>query len=116
MGIGEKFQESWAETFAVLFILIGFVLSLLLMKAFLVYLVIFLVGFLAGRIVYIKRFEEPIFPFILMILGFLFGYMLGSFWSSRLGVLIFFIVGLGVSYFLHLKKILVIFKSREFLK
>ncbi len=116
MGMGERFQESWLETLTVVLILVGFVVSLLLASAVLVYLVILLAGFLGGRLFYIKRFKEPIFPFILLILGFLFGYVLGSFWTSRFWIIVFFIIGFAVSYFLHLRKILVIFKSRDFIK
>ncbi len=117
MRIGAAYiQEAWAETLAVVLVLIGFLVSLLLTSALLVYLVIILAGFLAGRVFYIKRFKEPIFPFILMIIGFLFGYVLGSFGASRFWTVVFFAVGLAVSYYLHLKKILVIVKSEEFIK
>lgn len=109
-------QETWAETLAAVLILVGFFVSLLLTNAFLVYAVILLSGFLAGRVFYIKRFKEPVFPFILMIVGFLFGYVLGSVWASRFWTVVFFVIGFAVSYFLHLKKILVIFKKEEFIK
>lgn len=109
-------QEAWAETLAMVLLLAGFFVSLLLANAWLVYLVVVLTGFLAGRIFYIKRFREPIFPFILMIIGFLFGYILGSFAASRPLTTILFVISFVVSYYLHLKKILKIFKSEEFIR
>ena len=115
IGIG-YIQEAWAETLALVFVLIGFLVSLFLTNVFMVYLVVILAGFLAGRVFYIKRFKEPIFPFILMIIGFLFGYVLGSFEASRFWITLFFAAAFTVSYYLHLKKILVIFKSEEFIK
>ena len=58
----------------------------------------------------------PIYQLTLPIVGFLFGYLLGSFWASRFVTLLFFAVGFGISYYLHLKQILVIFKSEDFIK
>jgi len=115
MGVG-FIQEAWAETLAMILVLIGFFVSLLLTSAVLVYIIVILAGFLAGRILYIKRFKEPIFPFILMVVGFLFGYVLGSFGASRSWTVVFFLLGIVVSYYLHMKKILVIFKKEEFIK
>lgn len=117
MKIGVAYiQETWAETLAVVLVLVGFLVSLLLKNALLVYLVVILSGFLAGRIFYVKRFKEPIFPSILMILGFLLGYVLGNIWASRFWTVVFFAAGFVVSYYLHLKKILVIFKSEDFIR
>ncbi len=109
-------QEQWAETLTVFFLALGFVFAVLLRNDFLSYSSIFLSGSLAGRIYYIKRYKEPIFPFILIIIGFLLGYIIGSVWVSRVAVFLFFVLGFGLSYYLHLKKIFVIFKSENFLK
>jgi len=111
-----KLEETWVETLTVILLLVGFVISVFLTNATLTYVVIIGAGFLAGRILYIKRFKEPIFPFVLIIIGFLLGYLLGNFWASRWLTLIFFMVSFGGSYYLHLKKILVIFKSKDFIK
>jgi len=111
-----KIEETWAETLAAVFLLSGFFISLLIHQATLNYLITFFSGGLAGRLFYVRRYKEPIFPFILIILGFLFGYLLGTFWGSRLIVVILFLSGFGISYYLHLKKKVVIFKSKEFIK
>ena len=111
-----KLDEQWAEVLTVLFIVIGFILALLLRNAPLSYLSIILAGFLAGRIFYIKRYKEPILPFVLIIVGFLLGYLLGGLWVSKTWVLIFFIVAFAVSYQLHVKKFFVIFKSEKFVR
>ncbi len=111
-----KIEEKWAEYLILLFLVLGFIVSVLLRDMFLSYISVFFAGGLFGRIYYIKRYKEPILPFILLILGFLTGYLIGSFWVNRFLVLIFFLTGLIVSYYLHMKNILVIFKSKHFVK
>jgi len=111
-----KWIEEWAEVSGLFFMVLGFVISILLTIPILSYLSVIIGGFLSGRIYYIKRYAQPILPFIIMICGFLLGYLLGGFWVNRFWVLILFAVSFGVSYYLHMKKILVIFKSRNFVK
>ena len=111
-----KWTEQWAEAFTLIFVVLGFFLGVILVNPAFSYFSIFLAGGLTGRIFYMKRFKEPILPFVLIILGFLFGYLVGSVWASRFWILVLFAVGFGTSYYLHLKKILVIFKSENFIK
>jgi hypothetical protein len=111
-----EWDEQWAETLAIFFLAIGFVIAILLRSAFLTYLAVVVCGSLAARLYYMRRYSEPIFPFILMIVGFLVGYFLGSFWASRIWVVIFFMIAFWVSYYLHSKEILVIFKKEKFIK
>ncbi|MBI2665183.1 hypothetical protein HYX12_01010 [Candidatus Woesearchaeota archaeon] len=109
-------EDEWAEALALFFLFLGFVISVLLQNPTITYFSVFLAGVLAARIYYIKRFREPILPFILIIIGFLVGYLIGNFWTSRVWSFIFFSIGFSVSYYLHLKKIVGIFKSENFLK
>lgn len=111
-----KWDEQWAEAFSLLFLAVGFIIAILLQSPFFSYVSVFLAGFVAGRVYYIKKSKEPILPFVLIILGFLVGYLLGSFWASRFVTILFFAVGFGISYYLHMKQILVIFKSEDFIK
>ncbi len=111
-----KWNEQWAEVLALLFIALGFIISILLRRPLFSYVSVVLAGLVAGRVFYLKRFKEPILPFVLIIIGFLLGYLLGSFWASRFLVLVLFAASFSLSYYLHLKKILVIFKSRQFVK
>lgn len=114
--MGIQWLEEWAEAGGLFFMVLGFVLSVLLMVPVLSYISVIIAGFLAGRIYYIKRYSQPIFPFIIMICGFLLGYLLGGFWINRLLVIVLFLGCWWGSYYLHLKKILVIFKSQNFIK
>jgi len=108
--------EHWAEAFALFFLILGLLLAVGLRNPFFSYLTVLLSGALAGRIFYQKRCTEPILPFILVIIGFLVGYLLGSFWTSRILSLLLFAGGFILSYYLHKKEIFVIFKSRGFIK
>ena len=111
-----KWDEQWAEAFAITFIIIGFITSILIKSPTLSYISVFLAGLVAGRIYYLKHQTEPILPFILIIIGFLLGYIIGNIWTSRLWTLVFFALGFGISYYLHLKEIVGIFKSENFVK
>jgi hypothetical protein len=109
-------DEKWVEWFIILFLLLGFFLAVILRSPTFSYLSLLLAGALAGRILYIKYQKEPILPFLLIIVGFLLGYLLGSFWVNRLLAFIVFALAFGLSYYLHLKRIIVIFKSERFIK
>ena len=111
-----KLEEQWAEALTILFLALGFVIAVLLQSALFTFLSVIIAGFLSARVYYLKRFSEPTFPFILVIVGFLVGYLLGSFWASRLWVLVFFALSFALSYYLHLKGIFAIFKSENFIK
>ena len=111
-----KLEEQWAEVLTILFLALGFVIAVLLQSALFTFLSVIIAGFLGARVYYMKRFSEPIFPFVLIIVGFLVGYLLGSFWASRLWVIVFFPLSFALSYYLHLKGIFAIFKSEDFIK
>jgi len=114
--MGLSFHEDWAEILALAFLAVGFVFAILLTSPLFSYLTIFISGFLAARAFYSRRFREPILPFIIIIIGFLFGYLVGGFWISRFWAFVIFILSFSLSYYLHLKKFLVIFKSKKFIK
>src|SRR3989344_8970454 len=97
-----KIKQHWPELFALFFTLIGFLISVIITQPGLSYFAVFVSGLLAGRIYYIQRYK-PILPSILIILGFLVGYVAGSFWVSRFWTIIFFLTGFGFSYYIHVK-------------
>ena len=111
-----RLVDQWPELMGLLFVVIGFFISVLLRTTGLSYLSIFCSAFLAARLYYIQRYKQPILPFVLIILGFLVGYVVGSFWVSRFWTFIFFAIGFLLSYYLHLKGIVAIFKSTDFIK
>ncbi len=109
-------SESWAETFAVVLLLIGFFAALFLGSAVLSYLVITLSGLLAGRYFFQRRVAQPIFPFIMIIIGFLLGFMLGAIWANKVLILFLFVAATFASYFLHKKGYLEYFKTAGFIR
>ena len=111
-----SYDLHWPETLALFLLVIGFLVAVTFRNFFFSFLTAFLSGFLAGRMFFFKRFKQPILPFVLIILGFFLGYLSGSIWVSRLGVMLFFVGGFVLSYQLHLHKILGIFKSKRFIK
>ena len=113
---GRLILESWAEVAFVILILLGFFISLIIYSPFLNYLVIILSGFLAGRIFYEKKRTQPIFPYLLIMVGFLLGFMLGAVRASKLAVIVLFLGTALVSYKLHQKGHISFFRSEGFIK
>ena len=118
MGFNIDIDESWVEWIALVFLILGFLLSLLTNSFFLSVIVISLSGVIIGRSFYVIKNSKGIFPFIIVVLGFLLGYLTGGFVHShnRTIIVLLFLFFAIVSYKLHDKKILVIFKSKNFLK
>ncbi len=111
-----KPHRHWVELIAVLFLIVGFFFAILLRYSLLSYLTLLLSGGLAGRVLYIKHAHEPILPVVLIIVGFLFGYLLGGIHMSWLISITLFLLGGVASYYLHVKKIFTTFKSDLFIK
>ncbi len=111
-----KWDEHWVQVFALLFMVLGFIIAGTIRNPFLNAAAFFIGGFICGRVWVFKRHAEPILPFVLMIGGFVIGYFLGSFWVSRIFNIVIFTAGFALSYYVHKKKIVVIFKSQSFHK
>lgn len=98
--------KSWAEVFFVVLLLLGFFVSIALPNPWINYFIIFLAGLLSGRWIYKKKGKQPLFPFFLIIVGFLFGYMLGAYPSYKVNakiIAILFIIGVIAGYYIHKK-------------
>ncbi len=115
MADGLKLEEQWADILALALLVIGFIVAVLLRSAFFNYITSFVGGFLSARLYYFKRQKQPIFPFVLIIVGFLLGYLIGTIWASRFWTFVFFTVGFFGSYYLLKHKIIGIFKSEQYL-
>jgi len=97
--------EDWAEMLFFTLLVIGFIVAAWAGSAVIVYLTIFLCGMMAGRLIYHRK-KKLKFPYFLITLGFLFGYILGAFCGNKAVILIVFIVGVIISYRLHNKGII----------
>ena len=100
-----EFFEHWAEFFFFCLLVIGFLLSLAAPSAVLSYLMIFVCGMMAGRLMY-ERKKKLQFPYFLIIVGFVIGYVLGAFYGNKMVILTLFIIGTFLSYYLHDKGII----------
>lgn len=106
----------WVEYFSFALAFAGFLGAVIIQNDVSVYLTIFLIGFLFGRIFYVNRVEHPILPYIMMVTFFFFGFVLGSLLSGRIIAILLFLGSFSLSYYLHMKQIVGIFKSETFLK
>lgn len=95
-----SFFTDWAEIFFFVLLIIGFILSLAAPSAVLSYIMIFLCGMMAGRLLY-ERKDKIQFPYYLMIIGFLLGYLIGAHYGNKRVILTLFILGTILSYYLH---------------
>ena len=98
------FFRSWAEFFFFALMVVGLILSLWAssFSAFISYIVVFLSGMIGGRILYDRK-GKLTFPYYIIILGFLIGYLIGTYYGSRKVVIILFVLGVLLSYHLYNK-------------
>jgi hypothetical protein len=97
---GAWFFRNWAEFFFFVLLVIGFLFSLLTPSAVLSYGLIFAAGMMGGRLLY-ERKNKLGFPYYLMLIGFLIGYLLGAFYGNRNIMILLFVIGAFLSYYLH---------------
>jgi len=104
LKMAEFFFRSWAEFFFFVLMIMGFIVSLWASSFSVVisYIVVFLSGMIGGRLLYERRKNLP-FPYYIIIIGFLIGYVIGAYYGSRKVIIILFILGLLFSYHLHKK-------------
>ncbi len=88
----------WVELACFVVLVIGFVFSIMLQSAFTSYVVILLFGLLAGRFLYYRRHG---FPFYLIGMALLLGYVLGTRYGDWKLVILFFLLGAAASYYMH---------------
>ena len=100
---GIDFLDRWAEFFFLMMLVIGIVFSVFIGSAFFSYLVVFFFGVMAGRFL---RYRKTVFPFYLVVIGLLIGYLVGSRYGSWRINLFCFVLGTAISWYLHGKKIL----------
>lgn len=93
----------WVEYAFLVLLVIGFILAASAGSAVITYITIILIGVLAARSIY-KRKKGFKFPAFVILIGFLIGYVLGSFYGNRKLILILFVAGYIFSYYIHYRK------------
>jgi hypothetical protein len=107
------FAKAWVEIYFIFMLAIGFFMSHGIKVAVLSYIIIFLSGLIFGRLLYARR-KEGIVPIILIMIGYILGYVYGldkeyglNKGSTKMAIVSFFIIGNYLSYQLHKEKILI---------
>jgi hypothetical protein len=102
--MAEFYFKNWAEIFFFVLMIIGFIFALWAtsFSAVISYIVVFLSGMIGGRLLYDRR-KKLTFPYYLIIIGFLIGYVIGTYsvgYGSTTVVMILFILGILFGYYL----------------
>jgi hypothetical protein len=105
-----KFWHDWPEILSFVLLVIGFFVALGAGSAVIAYTLILMAGLMGGRIWFrVKTSYKVSWSIILM--GFLVGFMIGSRYGDRRMIVVFYVLGIVLSYYLHDKGII---KSIEF--
>ena len=104
LGLRDKmswnFQKNWPEILFLVLLIVGVVFSLAAPSAVLSYLIVFCAGMMGGRLIYLNK-TDMIFPYVLILVGFLIGYLIGARYGSWLVTVVLFMLGSIFSYYLH---------------
>ncbi len=96
---------TWVEVVFIILLVVGLLLSVTAANAYLNFIIIFLCGLLFGRLLYQERRNLKL-AFYLVVFGFLVGYVVGSYYTNKTLVTLFFVIGITASYYAHFKKII----------
>lgn len=75
----------------------GFIIALLSGSAVVSYVMIFICGLMSGRLI-LERHEKLVFPYYLIIIGFLIGFVVGTPWGQSEVIVILYILGILLGY------------------
>ena len=106
--------DDWPEVLSLIVLIIGFIVSLLSGSAVVSYIIIFFCGSAFGRFWW-KRKTSTRAPWVLVMIGFLIGFLLGTYfielfikppYGSKGIIAILFLGSIALSYYLHEKNII----------
>ena len=100
-----EYYKNWMEFWFFVLMVIGVFAALVSPSAVISYLISFIAGVFAGRLIY-ERKSNIKFPYLMVITGFIVGYIIGVYYGSRTVVILLFVIGAILSYKLYDKKIL----------
>ena len=98
-------QERWAEIAAIFLLIVGFLVALWARSAVVSYMVISLSGIICGRGFLLRKYTHRI-AYVIIILAYLVGFLIGSLYGSAKYILVLFIIGMWIGYTLHDKEII----------
>jgi len=97
--------KNWMEFWFLVIMAVGILIALVAPSAVISYVISFIAGMFAGRVIY-ERNGKIQFPYLMIIAGFVIGYLIGVYYGSKRVVIILFIIGVILSYKLYEKKVL----------
>ena len=100
-----EFFKNWAEFFFFVLMVIGIIIASFAHSAVISYIVIFLSGMFAGRIIYFRK-KKLKAAYYIIIIGYLIGFLLAVKYGSREFIVILFVIGALLSYYLFDKGVL----------
>jgi len=107
--IGKKgaftFFKDWGEFMFFVLLVIGFILSLAAPSAVISYIMVFILGIMSGRLLYDRK-NKLVFPYFLIITGFILGYILGAYFGNKITILTLYLIGIFVGYQIYDKGII----------
>ncbi|MBD3163736.1 hypothetical protein GF323_00890 [Candidatus Woesearchaeota archaeon] len=99
------FFSDWAEFFFLVLLFTGLILGIFSPSAVITYLIGFFSGMMAGRLFY-ERKDKGRAPYMLIIIGFVMGYVIGTFHGDRRVTFLLFVIGAVLMYYLLDRKII----------
>ena len=97
-----KFYKNYMEFFFIVLMVLGIAIALLAPNLFTSCLIIFMAGFFAGKVMY-ERKTNIRFPYVVIFLGFLIGFLLGAYYTSKVAMGLIFLIGAVLGYKLYEK-------------
>ncbi|MBI5393106.1 hypothetical protein HZA96_04505 [Candidatus Woesearchaeota archaeon] len=94
------FKEQWPEMFSLFLLVVGFVVALFSKSAAVTYIMITVCGLVSGRMLFFRKYRMKML-FFMVTIGFLIGFVLGSFYGATRYIIVFYIIGNYAGYFLH---------------
>ena len=96
---------NWPEIISFVLLIIGFFFAIGAGSAVIAYTLVLLGGAMGGRLWFRVKKSFKI-PWIIILMGFLVGFMLGSRYGDKRMIFLFYIFGIMASYYLHDRKII----------
>ncbi|MBS3137671.1 hypothetical protein J4232_04515 [Candidatus Woesearchaeota archaeon] len=94
------FKEQWPELFSLFLLVVGFVVALFSKSAAITYIMIIVCGLVSGRMLFFRKYRMKML-FYMVTAAFLIGFIIGSFYGETRYIVVFYIIGNYVGYFLH---------------
>ena len=100
-----NFDKDWMESYFLVLMVVGIAVALASPSVFISYVIIFIAGFFGGRIIYGRR-NKIKFPYLVIIGGFLIGYLIGAYYGSTITYAILFALGGIAGFKIYEKRII----------